>query len=95
MELGFVESLRRRWSVLGIDVKGKGKAVTARDVRAKETKNSAGDPWEGLGEVEVEDDASRMDVDADADVGEDESARREIMDGAIARSAITSAVKGA
>ena len=31
----------------------------------------------------------------DEDVGEDESARREIMDGAIARSAITSAVKGA
>ena len=27
MELGFVESLRRRWTVLGIDVKGKGKAT--------------------------------------------------------------------
>ena len=94
MELGFVEILRRRWSVLGIDTKGKGKAVTARN-RAKETEKSAGDPWEGLGEVEVEDDASHMDVDADEDVGEDESARREIMDGAIARSAITSAVKGA
>ena len=31
-ELGFVESMRRRWDVLGIDVNGKGKAKAQESV---------------------------------------------------------------
>jgi U3 small nucleolar RNA-associated protein 6 len=75
MELGFVESVRRRWEVLGISVggnKGKGKEKAA----------------EGA--------TDDMDVDRDVDAQADaDEARVEIMEGAIVRSVITSAAKGA
>lgn len=89
MELGFVESMRRRWGVLGIDVdegtdKGKGKAREA-DVAGNERTAAK------MGNEEID----KMEVDA-KDEGEDgEAARREIMNGAIVRSVISSAVKGA
>ena len=91
MELGFVESLRRRWSVLGIDTKGKGKDTnmgTSKSVEAE-------DPWKEIGDGEAlpSGSADPMDVDSE-EVGEDEAARREIMNGAIVRSVISSAVKG-
>lgn len=87
MELGFVESMRRRWGVLGIDVdegtdKGKGKAREA-DVAGNERTAAK------MGNEEID----KMEVDA-KDEGEDgEAARREIMNGAIVRSVISSAVK--
>lgn len=96
MEMGFVESLRRRWSILGIDVKGKGKDMDAGKTKGDEKQTEADDPWAGLGEDQAEEDAARMDVDAeDEEVGDDEAARREIMNGAIIRSAISKAVEGA
>lgn len=80
MELGFVESLRRRWSVLGIDVedtKGKGKQ------RARDTE---GDDMDG--------NADRMQVDAEDEGDEGEATRRQIMQGVIAMSVMSSAAKG-
>lgn len=76
MEMGFVESLRRRWEVLGIKAdetqsKGKQKAL----------------------EVDVEMDlVTKLDEHGDEDVGVE--ARRAIMQGAIVKSVITSAVRG-
>ena len=96
MELGFVESLRRRWSVLGIDVKGKGKDTGMGTGKSLQTAGGAEDPWAELGQGEAEFTGSADDMDVDTDgVGEDEAARQEIMNGAIVKSAITSAVKGA
>jgi U3 small nucleolar RNA-associated protein 6 len=72
MELGFIESLRRRWDVLGIEVDEMGKG------KAKEVN------------VEMEDDPHM-----DADVNDsDATARNEIMEGAIVKSVITSAMQG-
>ncbi|KAJ7497093.1 U3 small nucleolar RNA-associated protein 6-domain-containing protein [Mycena latifolia] len=65
MELAFIESLRRRWDVLGLDQKGKGK--------------------------EHADQATEEALAADADQGAE--ARTAIMDGAIVKSVITSAVQ--
>ncbi|TFY56252.1 hypothetical protein EVJ58_g7756 [Rhodofomes roseus] len=81
MELGFVESLRRRWGVLGIeleDTKGKGKQ------RAREV-----DEDQEMGNEEVE----RMQVDAEDESDGGEAARRQIMQGAIAKSVMSSAAK--
>ncbi|KAH9920077.1 uncharacterized protein B0H18DRAFT_957255 [Fomitopsis serialis] len=78
MELGFVESLRRRWGVLGIDVedtKGKGKQ------RAREADEDE--------EMEVE----KIQVDAEDEGDEGEAARRQIMQGAIVKSVMSSAAK--
>lgn len=96
MELGFVESLRRRWTVLGIDVKGKGKGkdTGASKSTGKGQAGDAEDPYSGLGEAVGEEASDRMDVDGEA-VDEDEAARKEIMGGAIVKSVITSAAKGA
>lgn len=94
MELGFVESLRRRWNVLGIEVKGKGKHKGASKGKGKEKEGDAEDPYSGLGEVNLEEEADRMEVDGE-DVDEDEAARKEVMAGAIVKSVISSAAKGA
>ncbi len=94
MELGFVESLRRRWSVLGIDVKGTGKDTVAGKDQGKDKGKGADDRWNGIGE-EDEGEADGMDVDAEEDLTEDEVARRQIMEGAIVKSVISSAVTGA
>lgn len=65
MELGFVESLRRRWEVLGLD-------IVADDVQG------------GADDAMVED--------VDADSGEE--ARKEVLQGALAKAVISNAVKG-
>lgn len=67
MELGFVESMRRRWNVLGIHVNKKGKGK-AHDV-------SGG----AMDEGQVE----QIQDDADGEGDEAEQARKEIMQGAI------------
>ncbi|KAI0073382.1 hypothetical protein K474DRAFT_1721714 [Panus rudis PR-1116 ss-1] len=76
MELGFVESMRRRWSVLGIDVDGKDKGKGKERISA-------------ISEGEAE----QMQVDAEEEGDESEAARREILQGAIVKSVISSAVK--
>ncbi|KAI0675026.1 U3 small nucleolar RNA-associated protein 6-domain-containing protein [Trametes maxima] len=90
MELNFVESLRRRWSVLGIDVKGKGKESS------KVKTNARLDSTDSAEESGLEDgqdkEAEGMQVD-DEELGEDEAARKEIMDGAIVKAVISNAVK--
>ncbi|KAI0702990.1 hypothetical protein C8T65DRAFT_741470 [Cerioporus squamosus] len=93
MELGFVESLRRRWSVLGIDVKGKGKHRGASKGKGKEKEADAEDPYSGLGEGDGGEEADHMDVDGE-DIDVDEAARKEVMAGAIVKSVISSAAKG-
>ena len=79
MELGFVESLRRRWGVLGIEVEAKGKQ-RAQDV----------DESQEMDDNEVE----RMQLDAEDEGDEGEAARRQIMEGAIVKSVMSNAVKG-
>ena len=93
MELGFVESLRRRWSVLGIDVKGKGKDASAGRGIEQDNGKEADNLWSRIG-GEDEGEAHGMDVDAKEDLAEDEVARRQIMEGAIVKSVISGAVKG-
>ncbi len=93
MELNFVESLRRRWSVLGIDVKGKGKEASSAKSKRRSAQGSED-------ESELDDDnhveADDMDVDArDEELEEDEAARKQIMDGAIVKAVISNAAQGA
>ncbi|KAI0373390.1 hypothetical protein BV20DRAFT_962522 [Pilatotrama ljubarskyi] len=91
MEMNFIESLRRRWSVLGIEVKGKGKE-TDKAAKGKQKK-----PAESGDESALEDaddaDADGMEVDQEEELGEDEAARKQIMDGAIVKAVISNAVK--
>ncbi|TBU43639.1 hypothetical protein BD309DRAFT_960198 [Dichomitus squalens] len=91
MELGFVESLRRRWSVLGIDMQRTGEDAGSGKGKGKERESGTDDIWSGIGDEEGE--ADGMDVDAEQDLTEDEVARRHIMEGAIVKSVISSAVK--
>jgi U3 small nucleolar RNA-associated protein 6 len=83
MELGFVESIRRRWAVLGISVGGKGKqaAGTADTVMDVDDENAVG----------TERPQVDMDVDAQAEA---DLARQEILEGAIVKSVLSGAVKG-
>lgn len=80
-EVGFVESMRRRWDVLGINSGGKG----------KDKEKPQGVVVEGMDEVEVE----QMQTEADGEGDEAELARREIMKGAIVKSVMSNAAKGA
>ena len=84
MELGFVESIRRRWEVLGIsiDASAKGKGKQAEDVMEVDSADNG--------------DTERPTVDTDKDAqAEADMARREILEGAIVKSVIVNAVKGA
>lgn len=85
MELGFIEGLRRRWDVLGIqqnqDEKGKEKALEM--------------PLElGIEEAAATAKHMRLDNAADMVVDEADATRKAIMDGAIVKSVISSATKG-
>ncbi|KAF8904379.1 U3 small nucleolar RNA-associated protein 6-domain-containing protein [Gymnopilus junonius] len=71
MELGFIESLRRRWDVLGIKVSEKREKDGSGEILGEEEKG---------GETEYEGDAGA-------------SARREVMEGAIVESVISSAAR--
>lgn len=70
MELGFVESLRRRWEVLGLD-------ANAPDSSSEQPNDTAD-----------ADDATVPDTD------NSEKARKDVLQGALAKAVITSAVKG-
>ncbi|KAF8160946.1 U3 small nucleolar RNA-associated protein 6-domain-containing protein [Crassisporium funariophilum] len=83
MELGFVESLRRRWDVLGIKVAG------SDEVEKKE------DPSRHIMGArdyeEAEEASSSMEVEYGGDSGAE--ARKQVMDGAIVASVISSAAR--
>ncbi|KAH9892817.1 U3 small nucleolar RNA-associated protein 6-domain-containing protein [Cubamyces lactineus] len=91
MELNFVESLRRRWSVLGIDVKGKGKESVKQKSISRNGGTDGGEE-SNLGGHHNED-ADGMDVDGEEELGEDEAARKQILEGAIVKAVISNAVK--
>ncbi|KAI0812618.1 U3 small nucleolar RNA-associated protein 6-domain-containing protein [Irpex lacteus] len=81
MELGFVESMRRRWGVLGISVTDKGKGKASPEMHV--------DQDGAMNEGQVE----QMQTEADGEGDESEKARREIMQGAIVKSVVSNAVK--
>jgi len=87
MELGFIESLRRRWDVLGIDAESEEK-------RKEKSRHANLDLNVESDEGEKDQDAlQRMEVDAEIDGDEGAAARKEIMQGAIVRSVISSAAQ--
>lgn len=83
MELGFVEGLRRRWELLGIQLDSKGKG---KDVRRTMDLDGAHDG----GDEEDQNRSEGMDVDEDIN---GDAAKHEIMEGIIVKSVISSAVK--
>ena len=93
MELNFVESLRRRWSVLGIDVKGKGKESVKQKSISRVRGADSGEESDLGGHHD--EDADGMDVDGKEELGEDEAASKQILEGAIVKAVISNAVKGA
>ncbi|EIW63031.1 snoRNA-binding rRNA-processing protein UTP6 [Trametes versicolor FP-101664 SS1] len=90
MELNFVESLRRRWSVLGIDVKGKGKE--ASPTKGKQRNPPGSEDESGLEDENIVE-ADAMEVDTREELEEDEAARKQIMDGAIVKAVISNATQ--
>ena len=92
MELGFVEGMRRRWNVLGID--------SAEDERTQGEKRVEADiEMDGMDETIVIDEQREKPPDeviaAENGGDESEAARKAIMDGAIVKSALSNAAKGA
>lgn len=85
MELGFIESLRQRWDVLGISV------VSEDEEKLGENANGAEDATRHTAY-----DLDETDALAYIPTTEEEGAslRKEIMQGAIVKSVITSAVQG-
>jgi hypothetical protein len=93
MELGFVESLRRRWDVLGLRVPG-------TDKDKEEEKKRAEDPSSAIMGERIADEALEAGAAAAAAAYEAEdaagaAARRQVLEGAIVESVISSAGKGA
>lgn len=92
MELGFMESLRRRWDVLGIKLdtepagKGKQKARDDDDPSRflMEDSEEPADTYERL----------EMNVSTEAEDDDGGEARRQILEGAIVKSVIASAAQG-
>lgn len=80
MELGFIESIRRRWEVLGIEGGSEKKEEEAEDPSEQIVGGKLVEGTEGLEKTEGE--------------YEDEEARRKVMEGAIVESVISSAARG-
>ncbi|KAI8975808.1 U3 small nucleolar RNA-associated protein 6-domain-containing protein [Trametes punicea] len=91
MEMNFVESLRRRWSVLGVDVKGKGKETDKSKRSDRRTGSESGEESRLGGEKDAEE--TGMQVDGDEELDEDEAARKQVLEGAIVKTVISNAVK--
>ncbi|TFK54305.1 hypothetical protein OE88DRAFT_1625427 [Heliocybe sulcata] len=88
MEMGWVESVRRRWSVLGLDTKGKG-----REKRGI-SRVLAGDSEDVGAGFGLDEDGMDVDGEGEKERGdENEEARRQILDGAIVKAVISNAVK--
>lgn len=108
MELGFIESLRRRWDVLGLSLttvakgkveKGKGRANTEIDPSGHislsglggvepDANNQGTIEISGINQMQIETESDGLDGDEGA------AARRQIMQGAIVKSVMTSAAEG-
>lgn len=91
MELGFIESIRRRWDVLGIKVD----AEKSKKGKEKEQTDPSPDPMEETLEGNGTDDKPDMAMDVDEDGVEGAEARQQIMEGAIVKSVILNAAQGA
>ena len=91
MELGFVEGMRRRWNVLGISTKEDEKMRIRKDIEP--------DFDVDANETIIVDEQTEKPPDevvaAEQGGDEGEAARQAIMDGAIVKSALSSAAKGA
>jgi U3 small nucleolar RNA-associated protein 6 len=79
MELGFIEGLRRRWSVLGLD--------QGSDMNGKQRERAVADET-GIEPSLVED------LDNGGDENISSFARQEIMDGAIVKTVMSNAARG-
>lgn len=87
MELGFVESMRRRWEVLGIK-------VGEEDAKGKQ-KEEAQPGTDPSPEVDVTaGEGDKMDVEEENVDETGSEARKQIMEGAIVKSVITNAAQG-
>lgn len=86
MELGFIESLRRRWNVLGIEVKDNGPDTSDKIVGHGAQLDD--EMVVGNEEGSQEENSSRLEGDSGME------ARMGIMNGAIVKSVITSAAEG-
>ncbi|KIK98666.1 hypothetical protein PAXRUDRAFT_823638 [Paxillus rubicundulus Ve08.2h10] len=91
MELGFIEGMRRRWNVLGIHTMG------GENEKATETQTELEVDMDGAGETIIIDEQKERPPDevvaAEKGGGEGETARKAIMNGAIVKSALSSAAK--
>lgn len=96
MELGFVESMRRRWEVLGIRLdskgKGKGKGKGREEEREEVVVGEEGEDGMDVDEKREKVQEEKIVVEGEED--ESDAARQAIMDGMIVKSVISSAVKG-
>jgi len=100
MELGFIESLRRRWDVLGISLMTNDKAEKGKS-KAEETIGPVGEHMslEMLGGEGDDSGRRHMQIENDSEsAGLEEDggavARQQIMQGAIVKSVMTNAAKG-
>ena len=91
MELGFIEGMRRRWNVLGINTKEDEEAQVSKGVEADMD-------MDGIDETAIIDEHRERPPDeviaAEKGGDEGEAARKAIMDGAIVKSALSNAAKG-
>ena len=94
MELGFIESLRRRWDVLGISL-----MTNDTTVKGKSEAEEIMDPSEHIGMEVLGEDEKSMEAEHNSEnarLEEDEGvvARQQIVQGAIVKSVMTNAAKG-
>lgn len=93
MELGFVESLRRRWDVLGItEGSGSRKETPGKNASEKDQLLDVDMSDDGAAEDVQDTDAEMVRLDQDGDEGE--KARKQIFDGVIVKAVMDSAVQG-
>jgi U3 small nucleolar RNA-associated protein 6 len=92
MELGFMESLRRRWDVLGIKVEsgstGKGKQKATEEDPSRFLMDERSE------EVAATYESLDIDIPMEGDTDDGAEARRQILEGAIVISVIESAAQG-
>ncbi|KAJ4493967.1 U3 snoRNP protein [Lentinula edodes] len=93
MELGFIESLRRRWDVLGITGEGAGDSQNVKNIVSEKDHFTDVDMDEGTttaGTVKARDaELERLDQEGD----EGTAARKQILDGVIVKAVMDSAVQ--
>ncbi|KAJ3929110.1 MAG: U3 snoRNP protein [Lentinula lateritia] len=93
MELGFIESLRRRWDVLGITREGTGDSQNVKNIVSEKDQFTDVDMDEGTttaGTVKARDpELERLDQEGD----EGTAARKQILDGVIVKAVMDSAVQ--